>query len=132
VLDAAAALDGASVVLAGTARVEDVAIGFRVEVPIRQTDETELGVPVIRKSTNEPFAHVVGLDEPGLFVRFDPAPWIRGVDFRPYVELAPGTAVEGTAEVRFDPESEAFRSVRNAVLSGSRTDFEWGYVPRAP
>jgi hypothetical protein len=92
VLDAAAALDGASVVVAGTARIEAVAITFRAAVPIRQTDETELGVPVIRKSTHEPFSHVVGPDEPGLVVRFDPAPWIRSVDFRPYLELAPGTA----------------------------------------
>ncbi len=92
VLDAAADLGGASFVVAGRANVAGVEIPWRASVPIEQAEETELGVPVIRKSTSEAFSHEVQRDEPGLLVRFDAAPWLQSIDFRPYVEDASCTA----------------------------------------
>lgn len=132
---------------------------------IQQTDETELGVPVVRKSTSESFFRDVGSPESGLIVRFDPAAWVRGIDFRPYVSSeacaagGPDIVCDGALErtcdgetelatrdcttighvcipeagcrerLTIDDESEAYRSVRNALVSGGRPSFNWDYVP---
>ena len=84
VLRAASDLGGASLVLEGRAVVDGIYLRFATSVPIQQTDDTELGVPVIRKSTSEAFSRDVGSNESGLVVRFDPAAWVRGIDFRSY------------------------------------------------
>jgi len=117
-LDAAEALDGSSVVLEGTASREDVAVSFRAAIPIQQAEETEIGVPVIRKSTSEAFEHEVTGDESGLLVRFDARPWLSDVDFS---SLADGQ----TDEVTVEPESQASRAIRNAVIAGQRPTFTW-------
>ncbi|MFW6067058.1 MAG: hypothetical protein ACOC97_01880 [Myxococcota bacterium] len=88
VLEAAEMLGGVSFVVEGVAEVEGQEVPFSAAVPVRQTDETELGVPVVRKSANETFGHEVAVDEPGLLVRFDAAAWIGRIDFRAYVEDA--------------------------------------------
>jgi hypothetical protein len=166
VLDAASELGGASFVMNGRAQVEGIWLPFRVAVPVMQSDTTELGVPVIRKSTSETFFHEVENDERGLLVQFDAAPWIASIDFRPYVEDAScelggpevvcAQAFEQTCdedghltqtrdcstlsqvcvpgrgcvdELIIDSESEAYRSLRNALLVGARPRFEFGYAP---
>jgi hypothetical protein len=165
ILDAAAELGGASFVLEGRAVVAGIELPFSASVSIQQTDDTELGVPVIRKSTSEPFFRDVGSGESGLVVRFDPGVWVRSIDFRPYATdeaCAPaGAAVacDGTVEqtcqdgaelsrrdcselgqvclpsqgcaerLTIESDSEVFRSLRNALVSGARPSFEWDYVP---
>jgi hypothetical protein len=165
VLAAAGELGGASFLLEGRASVGGIELPFSASVPIQQTDDTELGVPVVRKSTSEPFFRDVGNGEAGLVVRFDPGAWVRSIDFRPYATseaCAPaGTAVacdgtfeqtcqdgaelsrrdcgelgqvclpgQGCAErLTIEGDSEAFRSLRNALVSGGRPSFEWDYVP---
>lgn len=165
VLDAAQTLGGASLVIEGRAVVDDMEVAFTGSVPIQQTDDTELGVPVLRRSTSDPFFRDVGDDEVGLLVRFDPATWIRRINFRAYVgdqactQDGPGTVCDGTVErscdgleelasrdcsefgqicvpdegcadrVTIQRETEAFRGLRNALVSGVRPSFEWDYAP---
>jgi hypothetical protein len=165
ILAAASELGDASFVLEGRAAVNGMDLPFSASVPIQQTDDTELGVPVVRKSTSESFFRDVGDDESGLVVRFDPGAWVRRIDFRPYATTAacapagPAVACDGTVErtcedeaelsrrdcselgqvclpglgcrerLTIEADTEAFRSLRNALVSGARPSFEWDYVP---
>lgn len=131
VLDAAAELGGASLVLEGRARVDDTELEFRAAVPIQQNDDTEIGVSVIRKSTSEAFFRDVRADESGLLVRFDPTAWVRGIDFRSYApDDRCDEGEEGCAQpLTFEPDSQAYRSVRIALVSGVRPTFQWDYTP---
>lgn len=129
VLAAAAQLGGASFVLTGKVELERIERAFFASVPIQQTDETELGVPVVRKSASEPFQHDVTGEESGLLVRFDARAWVRAVDFRPY--LTEEACADGACadELTLEPDSQAFRSLRNALLSGGRPSFSWNIRP---
>jgi hypothetical protein len=165
ILPAASELGGASLVLEGRAAVAGIELPFSASVPIQQTDDTELGVPVVRKSTSDSFFRDVRDRESGLVVRFDPGAWVRRVDFRPYaaaevcVPAGPAVACDGTVELSCEAEtelsrrdcselgqvclpglgcaeelsiesdSEAFRSLRNELVSGGRPSFDWDYLP---
>ncbi|MDD9944657.1 MAG: hypothetical protein OXU20_26665 [Myxococcales bacterium] len=165
VLDAASDLEGASFVVEGRAVVNGIRLPFEASIPVQQTADTELGVPVVRKSTSEPFFRHVDMDEHGLAVRFDSAAWLRGIDFRSFVATdtcttgGPAIACDGSVErtcqggsqvssrdcdelaqvclpaqgcaerLIIERDSEAYRSLRNALVSGGRPSFEWDYVP---
>jgi hypothetical protein len=165
ILAAASELGGASFVLEGRAAVGGLELPFSASVPLQQTDDTELGVPVVRKSTSDSFFRDVGDDESGLVVRFDPGAWVRRIDLRPYVTadacvpagpaIACDEAVERTCadgaelsrrdcselgqvcvpsqgcreRLTIEGDTEAFRSLRNELVSGARPTFEWDYVP---
>ena len=166
VLEAARALDGASFRVSGRALIGGASATFSASLPIQQTEGTESGVPVIRKSTSERFSHEVGPDEPGLLVRFDASSWLRGVDLRGYLEdrtcspngpqrvctgpveqrcASDGSQLEKrdcnalgqvclaslgcSSELSIEPDSEAYRALRNGLLVGGRPEFEWGFVP---
>lgn len=98
VLDAAEALGGHSLVLEGTAIVSGLTLPFTAQLRVQQTDTTELGVPVVRKSANDVFSEDVSGREQALQVRFDPASWLAGVDLRPYVEFRGCPAVPSAAD----------------------------------
>ena len=100
ILEAAAELGGVSFVLEGRALVDGIELPFAATVSVQQTDDTELGVPVVRKSTSESFFRDVGVDEQGLVVRFNPAQWVRGLDFRPYITNE--VCLEGGADIVCD------------------------------
>ena len=85
VLEAAASIGDASLSVSGTATVEGIAIPFRAAVAVQQNGDTELGVPVVRKSTSEDFSFDVTEETSTLEVRFDPREWISGIDFGVYV-----------------------------------------------
>lgn len=85
VSEAARALGGASFVLEGRATVAELTLPFRAAVVVSQSEETEHGVPVVRKSSHDAFSHEVPASGAGLLVRFNPAAWVRGIDFRAYV-----------------------------------------------
>ncbi len=165
VLDAAEALGGASLALEGRAIVDGIEIPFEIEVPIQQTDDTELGVPVVRRSTSDEFFHDVGTEESALLVSFEPRTWVRGIDFRSQVgaqtcdESDAGIVCDGlierTCEAQLErstrdcsesgeiclrsvgcverfvikPNTEPYRAVRNALVSGVRPTFSWDIVP---
>ena len=165
VLDAARELGSVSLVLEGRADVDGLVIPFTASVPIQQTVDTELGVPVVRKSTSDEFLHDILPNESGLLVRFDPAVWVRGIDFGVYVasepctENGPSTLCDREYELSCDSDIElsrrdcsalgqvclpdqgcserlriednnsAYRSIRNALTSGQRPTFNWGYAP---
>jgi hypothetical protein len=161
VLKAAKELGSVSFVLEGRANIDGIEVPFSASVPIQQTDDTELGVPVVRKSTSESFFRDITPTESGLVVRFDPAAWVRGMDFRPYMtreqcsalgaDLVCDGAIERTCDGELElstrdcdqrnqvclpregctnrltiaKDSEAYRSLRNALLSGARPSMEW-------
>ena len=85
VLDAAKELGDTSFLLEGIAVVNGIEIPFAAAVPIQQTEDTELGVPVVRKGSSESFYRDIDTSEQTLLLRFDPSAWVKGMDFRPYV-----------------------------------------------
>lgn len=163
VLDAAKELGDASFALEGTAVVAGVDVPFQAFVPIQQTEDTELGVPVIRKGSSDSFYREIDGSEQSLLVRFDASTWVASVDFRSFVtnetctNEGPEVVCEGAVEhacdnetvlssrdcaslnqvcvamvgcqdrVTIDEGSEAYRSLRNALLSGTRPSFTWDY-----
>ena len=119
VLDAAEQLGGSSVVIEGSAQRGDVTLTFRAAITVQQEEETEIGVPVIRKSASDAFEHEITGDEAWLLVRFDARPWVSDVDFTSLAE-------EEATDLTFEPDGQAFRAIRNAVVAGERPTFEWG------
>lgn len=122
-LPAARDLGGVSLRLEGTAEAGGQSLPFVASVAIRQTDETEQGVPVVRKSQTDVFEHEVTGDEPGLLIRFDPRPWVRDIDFFAFVEdegCAPGRDVvcRGSIEQICSSDGEVTMS-RDCAEDGS-------------
>jgi hypothetical protein len=127
VLPAAEALGGNSLNVEGTANVDGVALPFRAEIRIAQASETEVGVPVVLGSTTE--AHQVTDQERGLLIEFDPRVWVRGVDFRALAQSAACAPSTTSERCEIKSETQAFRTLHNAVVSGERPRFEWGFIP---
>lgn len=161
VLGAARELGGYSLVIEGRALVDEIELPFSASIPVQQTDDTELGVPVVRKSLSDQFFRDVAIDERGLTIRFDPADWIRNLDLSSYVGRqsctadGPSIACDGTQEytcedemttsqrdcadlnqvclpqqgcadmLEITSESQQYRALRNAILSGVRPSFTW-------
>jgi hypothetical protein len=162
VLDAARQLGGVSLLLEGRAELSGVWIPFSAAVPVQQSGETELGVPVLRSGESDAFSHEVTRHDAGLVVRFDPRPWLAGVELRAFAgdtSCAPssaGVACSGSVEqqcsddgsvtsmrdcqtlemvclaergcadrLEIAADTQAFRSIRNALTSGKRPSFEW-------
>lgn len=164
VLDAAESLGGYSVVIEGSAELGGTPYPFVARLAIQQTTQTELGVPVVRSSLVDAFERDVSPGETGLTIVFDPAVWVRDVDFSVYAEdaaCAPGVSVvcAGALEQRCDetgallesractgdtvcvaglgcqehidiePDSQAYREIRSAMLIGERPAFRWEDPP---
>ena len=94
-LEAAQELNGASLVLNGRVRnkmnqdetnttdgIEE--FPFSISVKIQQSEDTELGVPVIRKSNSESFEHDLTKGDSSLLIRFPLASWLRNLKFSSY------------------------------------------------
>lgn len=147
---------GASLVLSGTAILQNdsapLEVPFFIAVVVSQSEDTEQGQPVVRKSASGFFEHEVDRSTTGLTLRFDPAPWaqsLSGVDFRDHVRCTDaqgmggvggdtsttgmagasislgGAANAAECEVRFDSGSAAHRALRQALMVGRRPDFVW-------
>jgi hypothetical protein len=86
IMAAAAELGGVSLRLEGRARLGELELPFAMAVIVAQDEQTEAGVPVIRKSTSDAFNHDVRAGEPGLLVRFDAGPWVTQIDFGSLLE----------------------------------------------
>jgi len=123
-LPAAEALGGNSVQLRGVATNGERTISFRAAIPVQQGAETEAGIPVVRKSPSEPFEHEVDLDEAGLWIAFDAAPWLAQVDFGSMV-APPVSQTNPNPVFVIEPGTQPYRALRNAVLSGERPAFRW-------
>ncbi len=119
-LDAAEALGGHSLIVEGSASRDGTRVPFVARITIQQEAETELGVPVVRKSASDAFGHDLSGDEPFLRVRFDPRPWLAGVDF---------AEVGEAGEATLPPDSRAHRAIFNAVVAGERPTFSWEDTP---
>lgn len=123
VLDAAQALDATSIALTGTIEIDGSAVPFSLQLPVAQTGDTELGVPVVRKSTSETFERAVTQGDQ-LQIRFDIAAWLTNTDFRQ--ACMPTGCADG---FDFDANSQPMRALRNALLSGARPQFTWEKSP---
>lgn len=166
VLDAAKRLGGSSLVIKGRAVVDGITIPFSAAVAAQQTEDTEIGVPVVRKSLSDRFSRDLGAEPDALLVRFDVGDLVAGMDLRTFVERkqcgknAPKVVCDGTvqricegatevsfvdcaaagqvciarqgcaAELAIQPDTAAYRALRNALLSGARPKMQW--VASAP
>lgn len=127
VLPAADDLGGNSVRIAGSAVVDDVTLPFVIELALSQQIETEVGVPIVRKSAGERFDHEASEETRGVLVRFDASEWLREVDFRALAE-AEGCLPDGCKEpLRFAAGSQAYLALRNAIVSGERPELVWDF-----
>lgn len=87
-LPAAQDLGDASFVLEAQVSYAGQDVPVVARVAVQQSDDTELGVPVIRKPSTLLFDRDVASDDPGLRVTFDPTVWITGLDLRPLLDPA--------------------------------------------
>lgn len=165
VLPAAQRLGGRSLLLKGRARVEGLDIPFSAAVAVQQTEDTELGTPVVRKSVSDRFFRELGAQPDALLVRFDPAALFLTSNLKSLVQreqCAPQSAelvcdgtlarsckdgveiaqidcaaqgqvcAKGTGcvpELELDENSELYRVLRSAMLSGARPVMEWTSAP---
>jgi hypothetical protein len=110
ILTAAEKLGGFSLVLEGRAVVDEIELPFTASMQLQQTDDTELGVPIIRKSLSDPFNRDVTLKDKDLTIKFNPADWVSELDFSRYVSRgecsvdAPEVICNGTQELNCDGE----------------------------
>ncbi len=122
VLPAAAALGGASLVLAGEATLEGARLPFSARVVVRQEGGAGRGVPVVRKSTSAPFSHEVTEADEALVVTFDPGAWAKRLVARDFVERASCAAgkpivCDGSVELTCD-EAGALEAQRDCADEG--------------
>lgn len=118
VLGAAEELGDVSVVLEGRVTLDDVETPFSIAMPIARTSDNELGVPVVRVRASEDARHDIHEGDTALNVRFDPRPWLMGVDF--------ATVCGEAADcLELDPNGQAGRAVRNALTAGTPPALEW-------
>lgn len=161
VMPAAKKLGGASLIIQGRARVNGYNIPFSASVAAQQTQDTELGVPVVRKSVSETFFRELGVQSDTLMIRFDPLALLAQLDLNTLVghetcgEGSKGIVCDGMVQRNCDgpnetlkvdcyrqgqvcepgvgcvneltvkPESEAYRALRGALLSGARPSLTW-------
>lgn len=78
---AAERLGNNSVALRGRLITPRTDIAFTAQIPLEPTENSELGVPLVRKSSNERFEHEVTAEQHNLLVRFDASEWLRAIDF---------------------------------------------------
>ena len=105
-LQSAQELNNSSFSLAGTVTYQGISLPFRVEVPIQQNENTELGVPVVRKGSSDRFEYDVTSQGETLTIKFDPRVLTKNLNFRPYFTSAecepdgPDIVCDGTKEYR--------------------------------
>lgn len=104
VLEAATQLYGASVRLQGRAQLDGTWVPFSVGVAVKQTEDTELGVPVVRKSVSERFFRDLGQVPEQLTVRFDARAWMQSVDLHSLVGKA--SCTQDSAPIICDGRTE--------------------------
>jgi len=121
-LDAAQALGGVSVVLEGRATLNDVETPFSLAMPVARTLDNELGVPIVRVRADDEARHEVSEDDASLEVRFDPREWLTNVDFAV-------VCADANACTNLDADSQAGRSVRNALTAGTPPTLHWNQQP---
>lgn len=126
ILPAAQELGDVSLVVEGVATIDGTEVPFAIDVVVQQTNETERGVPVIRKSTSDVFGGEVTEETTQLEVVFDPAKWLSALRRADFEAVAPdcefGVDVECEA-VSFDASTRVGGIVSQAMTSGVRPTF---------
>lgn len=118
VLDAAEQLGDVSVVLEGRVDLGSGDVPFSIALPIARTKDNERGVPVVRVRASTSTRHAITSADTALSVRFDPRPWITGIDFA-------NVCSDADACIDLAPESQAARAVRNALTAGAPPELTW-------
>lgn len=88
VFDAARQLGGVSLRLSGRVLFDEIPLTVSAALALQQEESTELGVPILRKSSSERFLHEVEVGEAGLLVAFDVSAWARNLDFSEFQQTA--------------------------------------------
>jgi hypothetical protein len=122
-LRAAIALGGASLDIEGTVTSGASELPFVARLPIRQGEEAERGVPIIRKRPADVFEHDVSGEERGLWVTFNAQPWLAGVSFAAELSACSDAPCDGVHLL--EPDSTTYRALHNGVVLGARPTFEW-------
>jgi hypothetical protein len=126
VLDAVRELGGVSLRLEGTAELTGTVIPFSLEVVVKQSEGTERGVPVVRKSSSDAFDVEITTASTELTISFDPSSWLANLRAALF-EQAVGPCEIGVAEtcpaLSFDADSDVARVVGQAMTAGVRPDF---------
>lgn len=129
ILPAAKELGGASIKLELRVQLEDHPLRIIAALPLQQTEETELGVPIIRKSDSEHFEHDVHAGDQGLLVRIDPSLWVKSINIGSIlVDLGCDDATlecELPEQYEIQAGSRTYRGLRNSVLSSARPILDW-------
>ena len=85
-LAATEALDGASVVLEGSAGVGTQTIPFRASLRLMQPADVERGSPLVRSGADDALSLPLTPSAASITLRIDAAPWVRDIDFVALVE----------------------------------------------
>ena len=126
VLPAAHELGGVSLVLEGLAVISGTEVPFFARVIVQQSDATERGVQVVRKSSSDVFSGEVTTNSEALEVQFDPFAWAGALRRVHFEEAAVGCTIgtdESCAGVDFEPSSRASQVIAQAMTSGTRPTF---------
>jgi hypothetical protein len=123
VSEAARELDGNSVVLLGEAVNGEAAFEFSLALELAQSEETEIGVPIVRSSLTDGFEHSLAAGD-ALRLHFDAAEWLASVDFQAIYDAA---ACDGrcTSRVALVSDGQAARALRSALLTRAKPVFDW-------
>ena len=121
-LDAARALDGNSVRITGTATLNSQTLNFEASMPIFSQGGNGIGVPVRLSSAADDVNQELA-DVDSLTLRFAAEDWLSNVSFD---QLAAANCEqdECPATLNFEPDTQAYRAFRLAVLANAPT-FVW-------
>ncbi|MCH2108535.1 MAG: hypothetical protein MK135_04355 [Polyangiaceae bacterium] len=123
VLDAAEELGGYSCRVEGEYLREGIAIPFEANLIVQQTEETEQGMAVVRKSTSDSFSHLLTTSDQSLTVTFDPRVWFADSNMEEFLEDStcmpegPPIVCRGQIEERCDADG-MISSTTNCTAQG--------------
>lgn len=123
---AASELGGMSLLVEGVATIDGTEVPFTIGVVVTQTNETERGVSVIRKSSSDVFGGEVTENTSMLEVVFEPAEWLKALRRADFETAAPNCALgesDSCEEVTFDATSRVAGIVGQAMTAGVRPAF---------
>ena len=135
VLESAKELDGHSFVLEGLLTFQNREIPVKISVVMSQTESTEQGVPLVRKSQSEFFEYsitkkeVLGQNQKAMLVQFPFDEWIQILNFSRDLteekldELCPSN--DSCTPWIIEEDSSIFQQIKTTLLTQMRPQFEY-------
>ena len=120
---AAQSLTGHSLVVRGVAKRDGTAVPFEARLLVQQEEDTEIGVPVVRKSSSDLFDHQIDENTTAIVVTFNAASWLADINFDQL--LSDDCALGASSPCIIPRDSQAARAIRNALIAGQRPLFHF-------